>query len=131
MLGALIETELIAAIVSTSLQPLMTLAMTLWKVHVAFSKGLSWSIRAIIQTSQCATIPSHIRVITITSAIIAYSSLAAMKRVLRIQNIDIYENQGIRTVFQIAADAVQSVFTCTSSKSAQSILITILRTWIS
>jgi hypothetical protein len=48
MLRALIEAELIAAIVGASLLPLMTLAMTLGKVHEAFPESLSWSIRAII-----------------------------------------------------------------------------------
>jgi hypothetical protein len=92
MCRAFIEAKLIAAIICTTAHPFIAFALTLWKVHYAFSVSLCCRVRTVIEAPLLTAITSNIGIIACTCAIVTYSTLAAVIALLRVKVIDVNED---------------------------------------
>lgn len=126
MLRALIEAKLVAAIIPAPFKPLEALAMRLWKVLYTLSIGLGRCIRTIIQAPSHATVRPYKGLNALAGPVIADSILSTVKAMLGVQDVDIYENQGIVAVIDVAADTMVAVLAGAPSQCAESISAAIL-----
>ncbi len=126
MCGALIETELIAAVIGASFHPLEALALSLREIHNALAICLGGRIRAVVEAPPLRAVSPYKRFLTVTGPVVADPYLRAMIGVLRVKHVDVHEHQRVRTVLQVARETMQSVFASASSQSAKTITVAVL-----